>query len=373
MVSRILCEICEIDEDQYLAFGYCKNCDNYLCEDCFKYHRKPKPARDHVLLNKDQMPQPAERTSAATREDVCTETCQRHENEIATFYCANHDEFFCNPCAATTHKKCDFLYIPDASKNFNESEEVKKAFNDLEEIEKACDKNTELARNNTNESDKQLNTTKKTIKNYLETIQKTLQDKADKVFTKMDEINSENETNMNNVLTDCDNTKKSSSEWSAKLKELVDNKQFCQLFIESKKAKKVIAALDASITNIQSENKIQEQKCQIDKRLMQLVTSSSLFICIDPNDKSRIFPIYQGVIVKKRESDNPNDVPDEVAPGIPPPDVPPPDVPPPDMPPPNVPPPNLPPVPPRKNTGELSMSFSEEEENLYEAIDNLTR
>lgn len=350
-VKQVMCEICEDDGDRYIAHGYCKNCDNYLCEDCFNYHLKPKPARDHVLLMKDEMPDPGNRSSAATPVDACTELCERHPKEVAAFYCENHDEFFCNSCAATTHRKCDFLYVPDAAENFEQSAELRRAFADLQNIVKVCDENIERAKNNTNESDNQLLSTKKSIKNYIESAQKILQEKAEKVFAKMDEIHKENKMRMEDVTTTSITTKKQTHDLSTRLRQLSDKKQLCQLYTESKKGRKVITEMNTVVTNVGTRNKIQEQKCQIDKRLLQLVSSSSLFICIDPSDKKRLFPIYQGIVVKRRDAEE-DDVPSDEAPDIPPPNYPPPA------------------VPPRKCVEELRPSTTEEEECIYELIQN---
>lgn len=325
--SEFYCEVCSETGEEFIVYGYCTNCNEYLCRDCFEYHRKPKSTRHHVLLLKDAMPSPSERPTATPSADICTELCKSHPSEIAVFYCETHDDFFCNSCAATTHRACVFLYIPDAAKGFDQSQELKKTFNDLNAISTLCEENIDLAAKNSAKSDNQLTAAKKSVDTYIENVKKVLAGKAETIFTKMDEINDENKQIMAVVSDTSKSTKAEAETLKETLQGLCEKKLFCQLFTEAKKATNVISELDLTITSAGSDNIIQEFKCQCDRRLFELVTNSSLFICIDPNDKKRLFPIYQSVMVT-RASKAENDVPTESAPGVPEPDFPPPTIPP---------------------------------------------
>lgn len=324
--DAFFCEVCSETGEDFLVYGYCTNCNEYLCRNCFDYHRKPKKTRHHVLLEKDAMPKPAERP-VAPGPDECVELCNKHPVEIAVFYCNNHDEFFCNSCAATTHRTCEFLYIPDAAKGFVESQELEKTFASLCVIAKLCEENIDLAAKNSVKSENQLSAAKKNVESYMENVKKVFAAKAEKIFAKMEEINNENKLNMTTVSNTSKSTKANAEVLKENLQRLCDKKQFCQLYTETKKAAKTIGELDLTITDVGNENAIQEFKCQCDKRLHQFVTNSSLFICIDPNDKKRLFPIYQPVMVTHASKTN-NDVPGEQAPEVPEPNFPPPMIPP---------------------------------------------
>ncbi|XP_045206373.2 transcription intermediary factor 1-alpha-like [Mercenaria mercenaria] len=359
--DTLYCEICSDTGEEFIVHGYCTNCNEYMCKNCFDYHRKPKPTRNHILLLKNAMPKPTERPTASVSPDVCTELCKTHPAEIAAFYCETHDEFFCNSCAATTHKTCEFLYIPDAAKDFANSAELEKTFSDLNAISKLCEENIDHAAKNSAKSDNQLTAAKKSVETYIENVQKVLSGKAEKIYTKMEEINTDNKDNMSNVSETCKSTKSESETLKQSLQALCDKKQFCQLYTETKKAAKAISELDLTVTNAGNVNKIQEYKCQCDKRLFQLVTNSSLFICIDPNDKKRLFPLYQSVMVSESSSRIDNDVPTEQAPNVPETL---------DVPEPNFPPPV---VPPRRFTTSESIdeiSIIQDDEPIYELIED---
>lgn len=355
------CEICSETGEEFIVHGYCTNCNEYMCKNCFDYHRKPKPTRNHILLLRNAMPKPTERPTSSVSPDVCNELCKKHPAEIAAFYCVTHDDFFCNSCAATTHKTCEFLYIPDAAKDFAESAELEKTFSDLNEISKVCEENVDRSEKNSAKSDNMLAVAKKNVETYIENVQQILSEKAEKAFAKMDEINNDNKDNMSNVSDTCKTTKSKSEELKQSLQKLLDKKQFCQLYTASKKATNAIRELEVTVTNAGNENKIQHYKCQCDKRLFQIATNSSIFICIDPNDKKRLFPLYQSVIVSEGSKVD-SDVPVEQAPDVPQVQ---------DVPEPNFPPPV---VPPRKFTMSESLVdipiSNVEEEPIYEFIED---
>jgi hypothetical protein len=53
----IYCEICDRAVIRLPALGYCVDCEEHLCQSCFKSHKRPKPLRHHQLLDNEHMPQ----------------------------------------------------------------------------------------------------------------------------------------------------------------------------------------------------------------------------------------------------------------------------------------------------------------------------
>ena len=45
------------DGKSLAAESYCVDCKDFLCLDCFRFHRKIKPTKHHVLQDKKSMPQ----------------------------------------------------------------------------------------------------------------------------------------------------------------------------------------------------------------------------------------------------------------------------------------------------------------------------
>ena len=70
------CDPCsEIDADATVhAVGYCIDCRDYLCTDCFTFHLRVKPCRNHTLRDKDQMPEAKPEPLIGTSTTVQSET-----------------------------------------------------------------------------------------------------------------------------------------------------------------------------------------------------------------------------------------------------------------------------------------------------------
>ncbi|XP_053407610.1 uncharacterized protein LOC128559563 [Mercenaria mercenaria] len=112
-----VCHPCQEDGVTKQAYGYCKTCKEYLCETCYKYHRKPKPCKDHILVDdidgyeseKDEIPPPV-----PERKKKFNTKCNDHRNEDLKYYCRTHDIIICSVCALKRHKECeDVDYIPE--------------------------------------------------------------------------------------------------------------------------------------------------------------------------------------------------------------------------------------------------------------------
>jgi hypothetical protein len=49
------CNPCKVAGDEIKAVGYCKDCCDSLCSDCFKGHPRNKFTRDHVIVKDDAL------------------------------------------------------------------------------------------------------------------------------------------------------------------------------------------------------------------------------------------------------------------------------------------------------------------------------
>lgn len=93
----IFCDPCETDGKRLSAEGYCVNCDEYLCVDCYKAHLRPSVTRHHMLKDKQCMPRKL-RSS--------TEMCQMHKEHAIEYYCETHKTLCCMACKTTSHENC---------------------------------------------------------------------------------------------------------------------------------------------------------------------------------------------------------------------------------------------------------------------------
>lgn len=107
--GEFACGPCAVDNQTYVAIGYCQFCHHFLCKSCFSYHQNLGKA--HVLLDKDNMPQTV--VSPVPNFDPLLETCREHKHKTLELYCKGHDEVCCVICVTSRHKNCDYVYIPD--------------------------------------------------------------------------------------------------------------------------------------------------------------------------------------------------------------------------------------------------------------------
>ncbi|XP_060579880.1 uncharacterized protein LOC132736706 [Ruditapes philippinarum] len=117
-ILQLYCLPCDQDGLKAPAHGFCQDCHEHLCKTCFEQHTRPKPSRNHILLDKDAMPlQPI---TFDINVDPITDTCTKHRDKQLDFYCNNHEVVLCYVCATLEHKQCKVDYIPEVSRNLSD-------------------------------------------------------------------------------------------------------------------------------------------------------------------------------------------------------------------------------------------------------------
>ncbi|XP_060554076.1 E3 ubiquitin-protein ligase TRIM33-like [Ruditapes philippinarum] len=112
---NLYCIPCDTDGLKVPAYGFCQDCKEHLCNSCFQYHRRSRPSRHHVLLEKDAMS--TKQTGVDVNADVIIDNCTNHRDKPLEFYCNTHKIVACYVCVTLEHKQCKFDYIPDVSGN----------------------------------------------------------------------------------------------------------------------------------------------------------------------------------------------------------------------------------------------------------------
>ena len=146
-VVYVYCDPCNEDGESSEAGGFCVNCNQYLCCECFRAHRKNKMSKDHHLKDKADMP--AVRPQG-THE---VEKCSSHDKEILKHFCVSHDQALCNLCKEIDHRKCDnVVALADISHEKTKAVEVKRTIDELDEIQKQLHVNLCIAKQNKTDS-----------------------------------------------------------------------------------------------------------------------------------------------------------------------------------------------------------------------------
>ncbi|XP_053386650.1 transcription intermediary factor 1-alpha-like [Mercenaria mercenaria] len=109
-VQEMYCEECEKHEDRYApANGFCVDCVEYLCADCFKYHRRH--FKSYEVEDKNNMPQ-----------DFYFEKCSAHPKELIKFYCSECEKSACQECKDIDHQNCHNVnHLPTLVKDIKPS------------------------------------------------------------------------------------------------------------------------------------------------------------------------------------------------------------------------------------------------------------
>jgi hypothetical protein len=100
--AELFCDPCKCDGQSLSVEGYCVDCEEYLCKDCYNVHCRPSLTRHHVLKEKDNMPK---------KKDFNPVTCTIHAEKLVEFYCEAHEEVCCSFCKTLSHKNVKMLSV----------------------------------------------------------------------------------------------------------------------------------------------------------------------------------------------------------------------------------------------------------------------
>lgn len=106
------CESCLRENFKICAEYWCFDCDEPLCSDCLKNHRKTKFLMNHHTVDLDFIDIfPTAVLSSISR-------CQKHGDGRVEWFCVDHESLCCRHCMTESHRTCkSILPIEIASKD----------------------------------------------------------------------------------------------------------------------------------------------------------------------------------------------------------------------------------------------------------------
>ena len=111
------CEICAKTKEQNIKHeAFCKDCVQFLCEDCLRVHRNIQAARGHVISRGDDMPK-----SMADKPPKF-DYCSVHPGGRKDQFCGIHKVLLCSQCVSFEHIDCPVESVIDACKGIPTSE-----------------------------------------------------------------------------------------------------------------------------------------------------------------------------------------------------------------------------------------------------------
>lgn len=98
--KEIHCDPCKFANEKNVATYICRDCKEYLCEQCFNYlHKRKRESNIHsvTIITPDSDLIPLE----------MDEPCPVHADKVLEIFCFDHEKICCNVCFATEHRNCD--------------------------------------------------------------------------------------------------------------------------------------------------------------------------------------------------------------------------------------------------------------------------
>jgi regulator of sigma D len=249
----IYCEPCLDGGKQIEAEGFCVDCGEYLCGECYKIHTRFKAFKHHVLKDKGQMPLDPQKSRA---QDVCVERCGNHPTKIVEYFCRSCDILGCSACITVSHRQCENVdHIPDIAKDPDTREEFNFFLIELESKYDYIDEYISKIQLKTNISDDITNQGKAELRRQRNEINKYFDQLEADIDKRMRYIDKSNR----NSLQAASGTADSIKDILTKIKTSIRSKEGanCELFIAMKQSKQSFDKLNKQYEKLRQESRIQ--------------------------------------------------------------------------------------------------------------------
>ncbi|KAL4216740.1 hypothetical protein ACF0H5_024463 [Mactra antiquata] len=297
---ELVCIPCHSKHFDKPAHGYCIDCSEHLCSECFKYHTIPKPIRHHRLLDSNSMPQTQNLNDNSTAVDNLTTPCKDHTGKILKLYCNDHNMLLCTICVALKHSKsCNVEYIPDISKKMLKSDVLHDIIERTEEVMNRCDSIKKQAHGNANKSSSSLRKALADVQKCRSDINRRLNELEAELTKTIDAAIQQNGKGVDSIETICDDIKKDVQLKNESLTHLNETKQANNLFVHMHETAKLLDSHEENILAIEEEDRPEEYQFVPNKTLQDLLQqNNSLGVLSTINT----VPIQSSHIVSKHQT-----------------------------------------------------------------------
>ncbi|XP_078589151.1 E3 ubiquitin-protein ligase TRIM56-like [Branchiostoma floridae x Branchiostoma japonicum] len=128
--DKVLCDLCE----EGPAVQGCVVCEEFLCEECSRTHRRYKHSRDHEVVSvvklKEQLI-----SKMRSFKSSSLPVCPKHRDEKLKFYCEQCKHPICRDCAVLQHKDHKYGYLADTVGGVQADIEVKLEAVECQDVE----------------------------------------------------------------------------------------------------------------------------------------------------------------------------------------------------------------------------------------------
>ncbi|XP_060568906.1 E3 ubiquitin-protein ligase TRIM71-like [Ruditapes philippinarum] len=306
---QIYCQPCDEEGPRLPAHGYCTDCKEHLCKNCFTAHKVSRLSKHHTLQDATNMPKVLQQPSTPThtgQSDVLTTPCLKHPQEMIKFYCNDHKKLLCSVCVTLEHQatSCKVDYIPDISGDIIDSKQYQDILKTLNHTSDQFQQMVEDVKNMTNKSNSSLKDALAAIKKFRQEINQRLDELERQAEDAAKVIEQENNKHLKAAETTYEDMRKSLKTSSDKIKQLNTSKQANKLFMELKLAEKTIQNMEGKTQQLLSYDIKEHNFRSNDVILNFLKTEKSLGTLTHKTFNTEC----QSVQIKSRQSSHEGDI-----------------------------------------------------------------
>lgn len=253
-----LCEPCEGDKVNTPASGFCNECEEFMCNSCFRQHLRGKLCRHHTC------------SETCLRRNARYMVCKQHEEKTIKFFCRIHEAVGCEVCMEIGHKACNSEYIKDLSDNFQQNEGYKtfmrridQLISDRKEFEKEILENEDDNKSMLGKALWDIKQFRLDINEYLDKVETDIISEAKNVM-------GENETLLIKLKNDCTVISTKLEEITNKLNSELYKENAC--FIHTVECKPKVSECELAIADMKLKP-IKKFEFVCDQQLRSIITS----------------------------------------------------------------------------------------------------
>ena len=116
--SNRMCSSCDEGSN---ATSQCKDCNEFLCDNCVRAHQRVRLTKDHFIVRfafesgiSKHQPSPSLMQPVSDRPPSF---CDVHDNEVTRLFCDTCNQAICRECTMSEHLGHSFIYLQDAVEN----------------------------------------------------------------------------------------------------------------------------------------------------------------------------------------------------------------------------------------------------------------
>lgn len=169
-----LCTPCQRENDEEEATDICVTCEEPICGNCAKYHRRNLTLQTHRIIPINE-PNRAMEFLPSLNKRV---SCPQHQDKEVELYCNQHQTPCCALCAGEEHRNCLYLEtIKSASEKIKKQDVVKILGRKIIQFEKELSSSNEKYEENLTEIESKSDS----IKEVTKRLRKAINDHLDKI------------------------------------------------------------------------------------------------------------------------------------------------------------------------------------------------